>query len=129
LSAPTRSTLYPLPSHISTPPPTATQKPNKAAAKEAPVKAPAVATNGAKEVAAGSDEKRGLTKPDQAKYNAEQDQINKEIADLKAKMVSAFIAHGAVRLSNRTLSSPEFSYPKLPVEMTGEVKSRPKWIL
>jgi hypothetical protein len=59
------------------PPPTSSQKPNKAVVKDA-------ATNGAKEV----DEKRGLTKPDQAKYNAEQDEINKEIAAVKAKMVS-----------------------------------------
>jgi hypothetical protein len=72
------------------PPPTSSQKPNKAVAKDAPAKAPAAAaaingaTNGAKEV----DEKRGLTKPDQAKYNAEQDEINKEIAAVKAKMVS-----------------------------------------
>lgn len=70
------------------PPPTSSQKPNKAAAKEASVKAPAAATNGAKEVAT-SESKSGLTKPDQAKYNAEQDEINKEIAAVKAKMVSA----------------------------------------
>jgi hypothetical protein len=74
------------------PPPTTSQKPNKAAAKDAPIKAPAAATNGAtngaKEVSTASDEKRGLTKPDQAKYNAEQDEINKEIAAVKAKMVS-----------------------------------------
>jgi len=71
------------------PPPTSSQKPNKAAAKDAPTKAPAAATNGAKEAATASDEKRGLTKPDQAKYNAEQDEINKEIAAVKAKMVSS----------------------------------------
>lgn len=71
------------------PPPTASQKPNKAGVKDAPVKAPAATTNGAKEVATGSEEKRGLTKPDQAKYNAEQDEINKEITAVKAKMVGA----------------------------------------
>jgi hypothetical protein len=73
------------------PPPTTSQKPTKAAAKDAPTKAPAAATNGATngtKDATASDEKRGLTKPDQAKYNAEQDEINKEIAAVKAKMVS-----------------------------------------
>jgi hypothetical protein len=72
------------------PPPTSSQKPNKAAAKDAPTKAPAAATNGATNGAKEVDEKRGLTKPDQAKYNAEQDEINKEIAAVKAKMVSIF---------------------------------------
>ena len=71
------------------PPPTASQKPNKAAAKDAPAKAPAATTNGATNGAKEVDEKRGLTKPDQAKYNAEQDEINKEIAVVKAKMVSS----------------------------------------
>jgi hypothetical protein len=75
---------------LAMPPPTATQKPNKAAAKDASAKAPAAAINGAKDVASGSDEKRGLTKPDQAKYNAEQDEINKEIAAVKAKKVSLY---------------------------------------
>ena len=70
------------------PPPTSSQKPIKAAAKDAPAKAPASATNGATNGAKEVDEKRGLTKPDQAKYNAEQDEINKEIAAVKAKMVS-----------------------------------------
>jgi hypothetical protein len=70
------------------PPPTSSQKPNKAIAKDAPTKAPAAATNGAANGAKEVDEKRGLTKPDQAKYNAEQDEINKEIAAVKAKMVS-----------------------------------------
>ena len=70
------------------PPPTATQKPNKAATKESASKAPAASANGANSAAAGSDEKKtGFTKPDQAKYNAEQDEINKEIAALKTKMV------------------------------------------
>ena len=72
------------------PPPTSSQKPNKAIAKDAPTKAPAAATNGATNGAKEVDEKRGLTKPDQAKYNAEQDEINKEIAAVKAKMVSTF---------------------------------------
>jgi hypothetical protein len=72
------------------PPPTSSQKPNKAIAKDAPTKAPAAATNGAANGAKEVDEKRGLTKPDQAKYNAEQDEINKEIAAVKAKMVSIF---------------------------------------
>jgi hypothetical protein len=72
------------------PPPTSSQKPNKAIAKDAPAKAPAAATNGAANGAKEVDEKRGLTKPDQAKYNAEQDEINKEIAAVKAKMVSTY---------------------------------------
>jgi len=72
------------------PPPTSSQKPNKAVAKDAPSKAPAAATNGVTNGAKEVDEKRGLTKPDQAKYNAEQDEINKEIAAVKAKMVSTF---------------------------------------
>jgi hypothetical protein len=76
------------------PPPTSSQKPNKAAAKDAPTKAPAAATNGAANGAKEVDEKRGLTKPDQAKYNAEQDEINKEIAAVKAKMVSTFYRVG-----------------------------------
>lgn len=78
---------------LAMPPPTSTQKPNKAAAKETPAKAPAAASNGAKDVATGSEEKRGSTKPDQAKYNAEQDEINKEIAAVKAKMVSRYVGY------------------------------------
>jgi hypothetical protein len=71
------------------PPPTSSQKPAKAVGKDAAVKTPAAATNGAKETSAGSEEKHSLTKPDQAKYNAEQDEINKEIAAVKVKMVSS----------------------------------------
>ncbi|BEI83196.1 hypothetical protein CcaverHIS002_0310640 [Cutaneotrichosporon cavernicola] len=56
------------------PPPTASQKPAKLNGKsEAP----------AKPAAAEHDEHSG--KPDQAKYNAEQDALNKEIAALKVK--------------------------------------------
>jgi hypothetical protein len=73
------------------PPPTASLKPSKVNGKDAAAaKAPAAAaaSNGDASAAAGSDEKRTLTKPDQAAYNAEQDQINKEIAELKSKQVS-----------------------------------------
>jgi hypothetical protein len=80
---------YTLLYYIAMPPPTATQKPTKAAAKDGSVKAPTASANGANGAAAGSDEKKtGFTKPDQAKYNAEQDEINKEIAAVKTKMVS-----------------------------------------
>lgn len=68
------------------PPPTASQKPAKSAA---PPKAAAAAPTAA--ASAGSEEKRALTKPDQAKYNAEQDQVNKEIAELKTKLVSCLL--------------------------------------
>ncbi|WVQ75127.1 hypothetical protein IAR50_004736 [Cryptococcus sp. DSM 104548] len=52
------------------PPPTATQKPT----------APAPAKKD------GEDKRSQLTKPDQQKYNAEQDALNKEIAEVKAKI-------------------------------------------
>lgn len=93
------------------PPPTATQKPNKAATKESATKPPAASANGVNGAAAGSDEKKtGFTKPDQAKYNAEQDEINKEIAALKTKMVrySGNVLQ-PTRLTNRTLSRLEFN--------------------
>lgn len=66
------------------PPPTSSLKPT--AAK------PASDTgNGAK---ATGDKKSGgqLAKPDQSKYNAEQDEINKEIAAVKEKIVSVYMA-------------------------------------
>ena len=68
------------------PPPTASLKPSKTAGKDAATAPPApTPTAGA---ATGSDEKRSLTKPDQAQYNSEQDEINKEIASIKSKLVS-----------------------------------------
>lgn len=72
------------------PPPTSSQKPNKAAAKDAPAsKAPAAAaaSNGTSTATGSAEKHSALTKPDQAKYNAEQDQINKEISELKVKQV------------------------------------------
>jgi hypothetical protein len=77
------------------PPPTATQKPNKAVKKDADVKAPAAASNGTNGASAGAEEKRsGLTKPDQAKYNAEQEEIKKEMEAIKAKQVSTPLVSG-----------------------------------
>lgn len=66
------------------PPPTSSLKPT--AAKPA-----SDAGNGAK---ATGDKKSGgqLAKPDQSKYNAEQDEINKEIAVVKEKIVSVYMA-------------------------------------
>lgn len=64
------------------PPPTSSLKPN----------AKPVKTNGASDAAAGAGEEKkstgGWTKPDQAKYNADQDAVNKEIAAVKQKLVS-----------------------------------------
>ena len=61
------------------PPPTSTLKPKKE-------------TNGAVPPAptptSGASADKSLSKPDQAKYNAEQDAINKDIAGVKAKLVS-----------------------------------------
>lgn len=112
------------------PPPTASQKPNKAAAKESAASkapAPAAASNGTS-AATGSAEKHStLTKPDQAKYNAEQDQINKEISELKVKQVSSTHPQGRQALTNRTLSSLESPCPKLQAVTTGEARSRPRW--
>lgn len=73
------------------PPPTASLKPSKANGKDASASKAAVAPPASTPAAAatGSDEKRSLTKPDQAQYNAEQDEINKEIASIKSKLVSA----------------------------------------
>ena len=71
------------------PPPTSSQKPSAPAAAVAPK----AKTNGtaakapAAPAATGEGEKR-LAKPDQAKYNAEQDELNKEIAAVKTKLVS-----------------------------------------
>ena len=74
------------------PPPTASLKPSKSNGKDATASKAAVAPPAptpAAGAATGSDEKRSLTKPDQAQYNAEQDEINKEIASIKSKLVSA----------------------------------------
>jgi hypothetical protein len=65
------------------PPPTSSLKPNAAAAKKENG-----ASNGTSKEAAGED-KKFVGKPDQAKYNAEQDALNKEIAAVKSKLVSA----------------------------------------
>jgi hypothetical protein len=112
------------------PPPTSSQKPNKAAAKDAPAsKAPAAAaaSNGTS-AATGSAEKHStLTKPDQAKYNAEQDQINKEISELKVKQVGLSQRRRQEVLIGRTLSSLESPCPRLQAETTGEARSRPRW--
>lgn len=70
------------------PPPTASLKPTKPAAKDASASiAPAASDPTGSTTANGSDEKRALTKPDQAQYNAEQDETNKEIAAIKTKLV------------------------------------------
>lgn len=70
------------------PPPTSSQKPaGKAAAAPANGKAPAKA-------AEHHDDVGG--KPDQAKYNAEQDALNKEIAGVKTKLVSRLSLGSAV---------------------------------
>lgn len=70
------------------PPPTASQKPTVATKGNG-------ANGGASKAAASpatphGDEHSG--KPDQAKYNAEQDAINKEIQAIKAKLVSTSMA-------------------------------------
>lgn len=62
------------------PPPTASQKPTAAKGNGTNGAAPKAAA------AATADEHTG--KPDQAKYNADQDALNKEIAAVKAKLVS-----------------------------------------
>ncbi|KAL7424948.1 multicopy suppressor of BFA (Brefeldin A) [Cryptotrichosporon argae] len=59
------------------PPPTASQKPPKLA--------PEIGTAAPKKGGAAAGEDR-VSKPDQAKYNAEQDALNKQIADVKAKL-------------------------------------------
>lgn len=70
------------------PPPTASQKPTKVAGKDAaPSKSTAAPSTSAASASGAGDEKRALTKPDQAKYNAEQDELNKQIADIKSKLV------------------------------------------
>lgn len=76
------------------PPPTASQKPTKASAKSAHAAAASSNANANGSAIGSADkEKTGasgqLAKPDQAKYNAEQDEINKEIAAVKAKLVGA----------------------------------------
>lgn len=63
------------------PPPTSSQKPG--------IKAAATNGNGNGKAPAHDEEHVG-GKPDQAKYNAEQDAVNKEIAAVKAKLVSDF---------------------------------------
>jgi len=62
------------------PPPTASQKPSAA-------KANGSNSNGATKAAAAHSEEH-VGKPDQQKYNEEQDALNKEIAAVKAKLVS-----------------------------------------
>lgn len=67
------------------PPPTSSLKPTAA-------KSATDAGSGAK--ATGDKKSSGqLAKPDQSKYNAEQDEINKEIAAVKEKIVSAYMAN------------------------------------
>jgi hypothetical protein len=64
------------------PPPTASQKPAK------------LNGNGAKAEAKPAAEEEHSGKPDQNKYNAEQDALNKEIAALKTKQVSRVRGEG-----------------------------------
>jgi len=61
------------------PPPTSSLKPT-AAKKE---------SNGSAAAASTGDKSAPISKPDQAKYNAEQDALNKEIAAVKTKVVSS----------------------------------------
>lgn len=78
------SSLFPY--HLSAkstmPPPTSSLKPNAPANKAANG-----SSIGAAKDAAG-DDKKFVGKPDQAKYNADQDAVNKEIAAIKSKLVS-----------------------------------------
>lgn len=65
------------------PPPTSSLKPNAKADKTGSAKSAVEAS--------GEDKKSGssqFTKPDQAKYNSEQDAINAEITQVKSKLVS-----------------------------------------
>ena len=88
LDVPSLTILVCQPLSTAMPPPTATQKPTKASGKDAAPAKPATApSTSAASASAAGDEKRALTKPDQAKYNAEQDEINKQIADVKSKVV------------------------------------------
>lgn len=66
------------------PPPTASQKPAKGTVP--PTNGKAAVPSASKAAAADDDHVGG--KPDQAKYNAEQDALNKEIAGVKTKLVS-----------------------------------------
>jgi hypothetical protein len=78
-------TFTSLPPHnlYTMPPPTSSLKPNaKKETNGAPALAPVVGTGSTGEKSAPS------SKPDQAKYNAEQDSLNKEIAVIKTKLVS-----------------------------------------
>lgn len=70
------------------PPPTSSLKPN---APAAPAKGANGSSNGAAKDAAG-DDKKFVGRPDQAKYNADQDAVNKEIAAVKSKLVSGSLA-------------------------------------
>jgi hypothetical protein len=70
------------------PPPTSSLKPAAGASgKKSPVngsKGDATPVDAEKKVAGAA----GSSKPDQSKYNAEQDGYNKEIAEIKTKLVS-----------------------------------------
>lgn len=90
------------------PPPTASQKPaGKTATNGNAAAAPAQAAKGA----ADHDEHSG--KPDQAKYNAEQDAVNKEIAAVKAKLVSLIVrveVCGGMMEARATVLAPAVSF-------------------
>ena len=83
------------------PPPTSSLKPSTLkGAKEPNGSAPAPAKKSTPAPAAADvnghtddSEKKTLGKPDQVKYNAEQEEINKEIAGVKAKLVSLDHTH------------------------------------
>lgn len=67
------------------PPPTSSLKPGPAKSNGAKTAAiPASADSGA----AGAEERKTVGKPDKTTYDAEQDALNKEIAEVKTKLVS-----------------------------------------
>jgi hypothetical protein len=73
------------------PPPTSSLKPGPLGIKSNGKKSPAPATNGngssTPKESGEAEERKVVSKPDQNAYNTEQDGYNKEIADIKTKLV------------------------------------------
>jgi hypothetical protein len=71
------------------PPPTSSLKPGPAKSNGAKTAAASVPT--ADSGAAGAEERKTVGKPDKTTYDAEQDAVNKEIAEVKTKLVSVYV--------------------------------------
>jgi hypothetical protein len=69
------------------PPPTSSLKPAAAGKTGATAKPEAGASAPSKSAAAPAGERTTLAKPDKSSYDAEQDALNKEIAEIKTKLV------------------------------------------